>query len=257
VAAKHHRIDLDIAEKFFDDFIYVDGHCAEVRVWGARVNFSTNKIIKSENKQSVVSGWFTSGPELAFELSRIQDDLSAYVTVNPVNIGNRPRKSRNNLTHIKKGTLTTDEDISYIRWFIIDIDPRATESRRKKNSSSSQFSSCIEVCNQIIDDKILSLSSSDFLCGCSGNGTWIMVRLPDIENNSDIKDCIEYTVRYISNKYSNDDVDVDVNSKNPSRMLGIPGTVKFKAEKCDHDHPYRRITAGRERMSLDVCRYSI
>jgi hypothetical protein len=236
------QFDAPVVENFFDQVVRVDKYCAEVRLLKARIDFARNKIFQSEQEHSVVAGWFTSGAELVCELNKVSDNLSIYIIVNPIVLEGRPPRAKNTLTYVKKGDFAGDDDVALIRWVILDIDPRSRTSRKHQNSSNGELAACIGCARRIIDDGV-GLGIPDLtLYGCSGNGAWVLVRAPDLPNTFETLTAIEYFVRYVSKRYSSDLVDVDLNSRNPSRMLGLPGTTKYKAPKNDPDHPYRRIT---------------
>jgi hypothetical protein len=231
------QIDFKSVESFFS-LVHIPNYCCEVRCFDAEVDHRTRSIIRSKQSYTV-AGWFTSFAELRCELSRIKD-VSCYISVNPVKIGRRPAHAKNTLKVLKKGEFTIDSDIDHIRFIIIDIDPIRLPSQNKINSTNQELFECINVRDNIIQDFDLK---EKCVYGISGNGSFILIDTtePKIENTIENKVNISKFITYISEKYSNKFCTVDTNSANASRMLGIPGTVKYKGSISSHDRPHRRV----------------
>lgn len=228
------QINKSLIEEFFNDIVKYDNACAEVRIFQAKVDRS-NRIVRS-NHPTTVAGWFTRSDELACELSRI-DNCSSYITVNPVGLGRRPSHAKNTLNILRKGEFCTDQDILVIRYLIIDIDPPSKTSARTQNSTNEELLNCISTRNRIIIDFGLP---DHCLAGISGNGAFILISVPDYNLESGIKKNAELT-QAISNQYSSDICKIDTNTKNPSRLLSIPGTMKFRDVISTPDRPHRRV----------------
>lgn len=128
-------------------------------------------------------------------------------------------------------------------WLIIDIDPASDgKSRRDRNSDEVQLSLCLDKQHQILETFPELIESS--YCGSSGNGAYILLRLPNYRNEKQVNNNITIFMKYLSKKYSDHKVTVDADTRNPSRLLSIPGTKKCKASIEDANHPYRIVTIG-------------
>ena len=126
-------IDTKLIRKFFDTYIYVKNHCAEVRIFNARVDRQSNRIVRQPRKSrfsTTVAGWFDRSDELACELSRVEN-CSCYITVNPASLSRRPVYARNKLQILRHEEFVLDQDITFCRYLIIDIDPIRDEKRTR------------------------------------------------------------------------------------------------------------------------------
>lgn len=227
-----------LISSFFNNYISFPGSCAEVRCFNSRVDYNTRKIVRSDEK-GVVAGWFTSAEELACELSRV-DSVSVYITVNPVSVVNRPSFAKNNLSMLKKGHFCTDKDIFKIRYMIIDIDP-INQSDQKVNSTDYEQGLCVKTRDRMMGENGL-IRGINCIAGRSGNGAFVLIKIDDLENNKSSLTDIHTFIDYMSNKYSDQHCKVDNQVRNPSRMLGIPGTWKFKGTGESEQRPYRLVT---------------
>jgi hypothetical protein len=225
--------DFKLIEDFFN-IIYIPGSCLEVRCFSSHVDFNTKRIVHTKN-ETTVAGWFTRPDELVAELSRI-DKVSCYISVNPIKLGNRPYHAKNTLKVLRKGEFSVDSDINIIRYLIIDIDPIRLEGHSKINSTNQELFECINVRDQIIKDLDLS---ENCLYGSSGNGAFILISLPDYKNDDNTKINLSKFVNHLSETYSNKNCVIDTNSKNPSRLLGIPGSVKYRDQAASLERPHR------------------
>jgi hypothetical protein len=229
------QIDTKLVGDFFD-LLYVNGSCLEVRCFQSQVDFNTRRIVHSKY-ETTVSGWFLSSDELCAELSRI-DKVSCYISVNPVQIFNRPSHAKNTLKVLKHGDFSTDSDISIIRYLIVDIDPIRLPGHSKINSTNQELFECINVRDQIIKDLDLS---DHCLYGSSGNGAFILISMPDLPNNDETKINLSKFLNHLSERYTNKHCVIDTNSKNASRLLGVPGSWKYRDQASTLERPHRRV----------------
>lgn len=231
------NIKFDIVKSFFD-LVCIPGHCCEVRCFDSLVNFKTRRVVRSPKDQNfTVAAWFDSWPELECELSRIED-VSCYISVNPVPLTNRPRNARNNLQVLKKGQFITDASIHTYKYLILDIDPIRLQGNSKVNSTNQELFECINVRDKIIKEIGLE---ENCIYGSSGNGAFILISLPDMTNNDDTIIKLSKFVNYLASKYDNKNCVIDTNSKNASRMLGIPGTMKRRDSASSTERPHRYV----------------
>jgi hypothetical protein len=231
------QIDFNIVENFFK-LVYVNNYCCEVRCFNAMVDRRTHWIVRSQ-EPFTVAGWFTRFDELRCELSRIRD-VSCYISVNPIKLGRLPNHAKNNLKILKTNEFCLDSDIAIIRHIIIDIDPVRLPSKSKVNSTNQELFECINVRDNILSDLDLKDKS---VYGISGNGAFILIDVsdPKLENNDQTKMNISKFINYISGKYSNKYCVVDTQSANASRMIGLPGSFKYKDIINTTDRPHRRV----------------
>jgi hypothetical protein len=231
------EIDYSLVENFFN-LVHVNGFCLEVRCFDAVVASGSHWITRSREKYTV-AGWFTSYAELRCEISRIQN-VSCYISVNPVKISRRPLRAKNSLKILKQGEFVLDSDIDLIRFIIVDIDPIRLPSQNKINSTNQELFECICVRDKIIEDFDIKDKA---VYGISGNGAFILIDVTEYNfpNTGETRTKIDKFIRYLSEKYKNKYCIVDTNSSNPSRMIGIPGTWKYKNEFSTPDRPHRKL----------------
>ena len=79
------------------------------------------------------------------------------------------------------------------------------------------------------------------LWGRSGNGCWILVRLPDYPNDPAHRTLVAEAVKAVSRRYSDPEVVIDTATVNPARLMGLPGTIKAKGSPRP-ERPWRPVT---------------
>lgn len=233
------RPDTDLITKFFNEYVYVKHHCAEVRCFNSQVNFQTSKVVPAEKGRLVV-GWFTNANYLACHLERL-DGVSAYITVNPVSLARRPKEAENKLLNCRKGFCCDDQDITVIRYIIIDIDPPRV-GNNMINSTDKELKDCLDTRDKIIVEIGDSFGFQNAIMpGISGNGAFILIRLSDFEKDEQLNQDIEEFLKYLSDKYKNSCCSIDYQTGNASRHLPIPGTWKYRNLVSTAARPHRQV----------------
>jgi hypothetical protein len=143
-------------------------------------------------------------------------------------------RSDNHLTRARH--TTRDADVLCLRWLYLDIDPvRPPEI----SSTDAELAAAIQRRDAILCDHPEFAAAGAW--GCSGNGAWILVRLPDYPNDSPHAALLAKTLATLDKKYSDDTVRIDTATANPARLIGLPGTLKAKG--CSRpERPWRRVT---------------
>jgi hypothetical protein len=223
------RFDADTARRFLQVVMDPEAGVTELRVFKAR--FDKGFIGPAEQYAATLAGWYDSVDELIADLGKLRG-VSGYITINPVNPDLFAR-SANKIA--KQRNTTTDADIVIFRWLYIDIDPRRPA---EISSTDEELAAAVEVRDKILADHATLAESA--IWGRSGNGAWILVNLPDYlpEEGHDLA---VQALAWISGTYSNDAVDIDVRTKNPSRVGVIPGTAKCKGSHIA-ERPHRLAT---------------
>jgi hypothetical protein len=126
--------------------------------------------------------------------------------------------------------------VAVLRWLFLDIDPVRP---RDISSTDVELGAAISRRDAILRCEPALASSA--LWGCSGNGAWILVRLPDYPNDPPHRELVAETVRAISSEYSDAAVLIDRTTVNPARLIGLPGTLKAKGSSRP-DRPWRLVT---------------
>jgi hypothetical protein len=178
------------------------------------------------------AGWYEDLDRLIADSRRLRG-VSAYVTINPV----RPDLlARSDHALMRSRTTTRDADIACLRWLFLDIDPvRAADI----SSTDSELAAAIQRRNAILKTHPdLAISS---MWGRSGNGAWILARLPDYPNDDPHRRLIAAATRTIAERFSDSQVVIDSSTTNPARLIGLPGTIKTKGSNRP-ERPWRLVT---------------
>jgi hypothetical protein len=187
-------------------------------------------------------GYYDKFEHLAVDLKRIRPGVSAYVVPNPLDF-NLLAVSENRLRKCK--SRATDNQAAMLRWAHIDIDAVRHMGIKNASANNDELGRAIDRRDQIIDENKVIRESS--IWGRSGNGGWILVRLPDWPNDEAHRKKVARLIDSYSDKYSDDLVHVDVQTKNPARLAPLPGTLKCKGEHWPGRHgqparPWRYVT---------------
>jgi hypothetical protein len=181
---------------------------------------------------STLAGWYTGIERLTAQARKLRG-VSGYVTINPVRLDLLARCDHR-LCRIRH--TTRDVDVAVLRWLFLDIDPVRPPDI---SSTDAECEAALARRDEILNGEPDLASSA--LWGCSGNGAWILVRLPDYPNDPLHRALVTQTVRAISGKYSDATVQVDQATVNPARLIGLPGTLKAKGSPRP-DRPWRMVT---------------
>lgn len=228
------RIDEMALRKFGSIFLDPAAGCLECRVFKATKK--NGFIVRKESKwPEVYAGWFDDVDALIVEASRLRG-ISGYCTLNPVHpdLLKASEDSRNKLTWVK--TATDDEQITCLRWLYVDIDPVRPPDI---SSTDDELKAALSRRDAILGDHPEMLESS--LWGCSGNGAFLWVRLPDYPVDAAHKKLVARALAALSGRYSDRVVTIDVKTKNPSRVGALPGTWKTKGADTP-ERPWRIVT---------------
>jgi hypothetical protein len=216
---------------FLDILLDASRGCAEIRVLQASIDLRTNRVVPHDVFQSTIAVWGDDPAHLVHEAARIRG-ISAYITVNPVNPALKARADR-----LKKARATTrDEDIVCLSWLYLDYDVECPDGISSTDEELAAARARLEKVQA--DHPELVLSS---IWGCSGNGCWMLIRLPDYPNDAEHRALVARVVDWFREEYSDEAVTIDEKCKNPSRSMPLVGTMKCKGESSP-DRPHRLAT---------------
>lgn len=182
------------------------------------------------------AGWFDSAEKLAeaaFKMD-VQNPDYVSITLNPVNPDLLAR-SANKMRHLKKGDpSTSDADIIERAWLPIDLDPVRPAGI---SSTDEEHQAALQLAFQIIDD----LSADGWpepVLASSGNGAHVAypISLPASREADTI--CLD-ALRALAAKYDNDQVKIDTQLGNASRILKLWGIMARKGDSTP-TRPHRR-----------------
>jgi hypothetical protein len=181
---------------------------------------------------TTLAGWFDDNERLIDEARRLRG-VSGYVAINPVRTDLLAR-SDNRLCRVRH--TSRDADIVCLRWLYLDIDPKRPP---EISSTDLELAAALERRDAILTGHPELAASAAW--GCSGNGGWILIRLPDYPNDPPHAAILLEALSLLDQKYSDDFVRIDTATVNPSRLIGLPGTIKAKG--CHRpERPWRPVT---------------
>lgn len=196
--------------------------------------------------KGTVSGYFDNPDDFAeaakaLDNIKSEQDKNVYFLLNPCNPVLLARA--NNRLKVPKAT-TTDKDILYYRWLLIDTDP-------DRPSGISATDEQVRMALQCRDNIVTWLEIQgwhDPLTALSGNGGHALYRLPDIPNTPETKETIRRILKFINGKFGQNGVEIDQSVFNPAQITKLYGTVARKGDEC-RDYKHRR-------SCLEIGRYN-
>lgn len=213
-----------------------DVGCTELRILNAAFD-PRGLVVRGDDaipgrRGSTVAGWFRD-PDLLAARARRVSGVSAYVTINPV----RPDLLARNDGRLGRVRHTTrDDDVACLRWLFLDIDPvRPPEI----SSTDDELARALDRREAILAGHPELAAAA--LWGRSGNGCWVLVRLPDYPNDPAHRRLIAEATGLLADRYSDARVVIDRATVNPSRLIGLPGTIKAKGSPRP-ERPWRPVT---------------
>lgn len=239
-----HPFDASQLRAFLAHILDPAAGCVEMRVFHATME--RGFVIAAQQFSKTLAGWYDDPQNLVVDASRLQG-VSAYVTLNPVRADLLAR-SDNRL--VKAKHTTTDADVVCLRWLYVDIDPV-----RPADISSTDAEMAAAVARR---DEILA-AHPEFLpsaiWGRSGNGAWLLIRLPDYPNDEDHRRLVADGLAVLAGRWSDRTVEIDLKTKNPARVMCLCGTLKSKGSNRP-ERPWRLVTLdsspGRDLVPLDL-----
>ena len=207
------------SEAFFRKF-YRPGDVWEVRAFKC-------PVFRGANKRRTASGYFDH-PQDAAKCARFIDferrPPGVYCTLNPVDPGLLGR-SQNRIIDEAENT-TTDEQIVCRRWLLLDIDPvRPPGLSATDDESRAAGALATYVHNELAKD-----GWPEPLRVMSGNGTYLLYRLPDLPNDDNSTDLIKRVLHGLGNRFDNSAAKIDRSTFNASRIIKVPGTAARKGD---------------------------
>lgn len=196
------------------------GECHEITVFKAG-HLSPTTIGPDFVYNRTLAGWYDSPDAVVADAAKLKG-VSGFIIPNPVKPDLMAR-CRNKLH--KQRHRTTDDDVTCLRWVLLDIDATrnpdmsATDAEREGTIATRE--------NILIQHPEIRAAS---LWGTSGNGGLILPRLPDYPNDAHHRGLIARFLAEIARRFDGDGVTIDLHTKNPARLMALLGTLKCKGE---------------------------
>ena len=189
------------------------------------------------------SGYFTSADTAIKALQDFRPEWNArtktaraaniFITLNPINISCYSRKQHDCFMENAQPT-TKDNEITALHWLLIDLDPK----RLSGVSSSEEELKLAKAKARTIHDFLLDRGFKEPIRAMSGNGIHLVYRF-DVPNTAENVAVFENTLKVLSEKFSDEEVEVDTTVFNPARICKLWGTIAQKGATTP-ERPHRK-----------------
>ena len=194
---------------------------------------------KKPDRPFTKMGWFLNNEDgllnaadAIWELNRQALVPAIYTTLNPVRDIER-FEVRDEIGYQKEGT-TTDKDIRYRRWLLIDVDPE----RSSGLSATDEEKAAAFVVLERVRTGLRGLDFPDPVVGDSGNGGHLLYALR-YPNTDEVTRCIEFFLKVLNHEFGNKAAKIDTVVWNPARISKLYGTMSRKGDDTK-DRPHRQ-----------------
>ena len=247
-SAPSKRFHADDCRRFLRYIVDPAAGCTELRIFRADFAARGTYIVPADRFSKTIGGWYDDVEKLTFELMRL-NGVSGYVTCNPV-IRDLLSRLDNKLGAIDRGRGTNDNQVACLRWAFLDFD---AERAADISATDAERALALDARDKFLGDHPEVLASS--IWGSSGNGSWILARLPDYPNEPGSEALVKGFLARVGRGYGTNAVKVDPKTCNPSRVMGIAGTMKCKGSDRP-ERPWRLATIdspeGHEPAPMDL-----
>lgn len=194
------------------------------------------------------SGYFQGADGLIDELKRYSGraGINFYITLSTINNACASRKQYGKL--IEQATPTTsDTDITAYEWLMIDVDPK----RPAGTSSSDEQIEQSKIKANHVFKFLRSRGWSDPIVALSGNGTHLLYAV-GLANNPENQKLMQQCLLTLDMLFSDDQVQIDLKTFNPSRICKLYGTMAKKGRSTtDRPHRMSKIVRARKIEQTD------
>ena len=189
------------------------------------------------------SGYFTNADTAIKALQDFRPEWNArtktakaaniFITLNPINISCYSRKQHDCFIENAQPT-TKDNEITALHWLLIDLDPK----RMSGVSSSEKELKLAKAKARTIHDFLSDRGFKEPIRAMSGNGIHLVYRF-DVPNTVENVAVFENALKVLSEKFSDDEVEVDTTVFNPARICKLWGTIAQKGATTP-ERPHRK-----------------
>ena len=189
------------------------------------------------------SGYFTSADTAIKALQDFHPEWNArtktakaaniFITLNPINMSCYSRKQHDCFIENAQPT-TKDNEITALHWLLIDLDPK----RMSGVSSSEEELKFAKAKSRTIHDFLSARGFKEPIRAMSGNGIHLVYRF-DVPNTSENVSVFENALKVLSERFSDEEVEVDTTVFNPARICKLWGTIAQKGATTP-ERPHRK-----------------
>ncbi|MBI4498626.1 MAG: hypothetical protein HY689_12080 [Chloroflexi bacterium] len=190
------------------------------------------RIPKHNRFNHTAAGYFDDPEKLAAAAVRWDGRANIYLTLNFVNRALLAR-AYNRIDDRAEHT-TADVDVEGRRLFFLDVDP----VRAAGISSTDEETSAARVVLDEAVDHLRDLGWPEPIIAMSGNGWYALFSL-DLPNTPEVTALISQLLKTLAGRFDTKAAHIDTTVSNPSRIVGLVGTLKVKGDSTD-DRPHRR-----------------
>ena len=178
------------------------------------------------------SGYFTSADTAIKALQGFRPNWNSrtptakaaniFITLNPIDMSCYARQQHDCFMENVQPT-TKDNEITNLHWLLIDLDPK----RMSGVSSSDKELQLAKDKAKVIHGFMSERGFKEPIRAMSGNGIHLVYRF-DVPNTSENVSVFENALKVLSEKFSDDEVEVDTTVFNPARICKLWGTIAHK-----------------------------
>ena len=189
------------------------------------------------------SGYFTNADTAIKALQDFRPEWNArtkaaravniFITLNPINMSCYSRKQHDCFIENVQPT-TKDNEITALHWLLIDLVPK----RMSGVSSSEEELKLAKTKARTIHDFLSDRGFKEPIRAMSGNGIHLVYRF-DVPNTAENVAVFENTLKVLSEKFSDEEVEVDTTVFNPARICKLWGTIAQKGATTP-ERPHRK-----------------
>ncbi len=189
------------------------------------------------------SGYFTNADTAIKALQDFRPEWNArtkaaravniFITLNPINMSCYSRKQHDCFIENVQPT-TKDNEITALHWLLIDLDPK----RMSGVSSSEEELKLAKAKARTIHDFLSDRGFKEPIRAMSGNGIHLVYRF-DVPNTAENVAVFENALKVLSEKFSDEEVEVDTTVFNPARICKLWGTIAQKGATTP-ERPHRK-----------------
>ena len=208
--------------------LHSDGELFEIRL----INSGYNAIGYFTNADTAIKALQDFRPEWNAR-TKTAKAANIFITLNPINMSCYSRKQHDCFIENVQPT-TKDNEITALHWLLIDLDPK----RMSGVSSSEEELKLAKAKARTIHDFLSDRGFKEPIRAMSGNGIHLVYRF-DVPNTVENVAVFENALKVLSEKFSDDEVEVDTTVFNPARICKLWGTIAQKGATTP-ERPHRK-----------------